>query len=87
MCNKCENSHLTLFKNHHKYTLDKDINQIFTGLCREKNHGKELKYFWKDHNQLCCVGCISKIKDEENGWHKDCNICSINEIKEEKKWK
>jgi hypothetical protein len=87
MCNKCENSHLILFKNHHKYTLDKDLNDIFTGLCKEKNHCKELKYYCKDHNTLCCALCISKIKDEENGQHKDCKIYIINEIKEEKKLK
>ena len=67
MCKKCENSHLILFKNHHKFSLDKDINEVFTGICKEKNHCKELKYYCKDHNQLCCGMCISKIKDEENG--------------------
>ena len=87
MCNKCENYHTMLFKNHHKYTLDKDINEIFTGFCKETNHCKELIYYCKDHNRLCCVACIGKIKDKENGQHKDCNVCSINDIKEEKKLK
>ena len=40
MCNKCEKYHLELFKNHSPLKLDnnKDINNIFTGLCDEKNH-------------------------------------------------
>ena len=84
MCNKCESHHLVLFKNHIKYNLNKDIKEIFTGFCLEKNHNKELKYYCKGHNKLCCVACISKIKDNENGQHKDCDVFSINEIKEEK---
>ena len=31
---------------------------------------------------LC--GCISKIKNENFGNHKDCNVCLIEEIKDEK---
>ena len=85
LCNKCDNSHSMLFKKHQKFTLDKDINEIFTGFCKEINHGKELKYFCKNHNKLCCAVCICKIKDKENGQHKDCNVCILNDIKEEKK--
>ena len=88
MCNKCENYHSLLFKSHHLYTLDKDLKEFFTGFCKEEKHYyNELKYFCKTHNQLCCVVCISKIKDNENGQHKDCQVCSINDIKEEKKAK
>ena len=86
MCNKCDSHHSILFKNHQRFTLDKDINEIFTGYCKKENHSKELQYFCKDHNELCCVSCISKIKDEKNGQHKDCNVCSINDIKNEKKY-
>lgn len=87
MCNKCEIHHSMLFKKHQKFTLDKDINEIFTGFCKKEYHSKELEYFCRDHNELCCASCISKIKDEKNGQHKDCNVCSINEIKNEKKLK
>ena len=84
MCNKCDNYHSMLFKNHNKYSLDKNINEIFTGFCQGINHNKELKYFCKEHNKLCCAVCICKIKDKENGQHSDCNVCSIDEIKDEK---
>ena len=43
-----------------------------------------MEFFCKDHNQLCCVSCICKIKEKGKGQHKDCNICTIEEIKEEK---
>ena len=84
-CNKCEMYHSEIFKNHHTFQLDKDINEIFTGFCKEKNHQKELYYFCKDHNILCCSGCISKIKTRENGKHHDCNVCDINDIFNDKK--
>jgi len=87
MCNKCESHHSALFKKHNKYNLDKDIKEIFTGFCQQENHNKELKYYCKGHNKLCCAACITKIKDNENGQHKDCDVFSINEIKEEKKSK
>ena len=85
LCNKCKNLHSELFELHHLYNLDKDINEIFTGFCKEKRHDIELIYFCKNHNQLCCVGYISKIKDEIFGKHKDCDICYIEEIKDIKK--
>ena len=38
ICNKCENYHSSLFKNHHHlYNLNKE-NEIFTGFCKEKGH-------------------------------------------------
>ena len=87
MCNKCEKHHSELFLRHHQIKLDKnkDINEIFTGLCKEKNHSYELKYFCKTHNKLCCSECITKFKGEGHGQHTDCNICSIEDIKNEKK--
>ncbi len=39
------------------------------------------------HNQLCCAACLSKIKDKINGQHTNCNVCSIEEIENEKKSK
>ena len=34
---------------------------------------------------LCCAACISKIKGKGNGQHADCDICFIENIKDEKK--
>ena len=86
MCNKCENIHEKLFKKyHHCYKLDKDINEIFTGLCKEENHNEPLEYFCKIHNKLCCVSCICKIKGKGKGFHKDCDVYFIKDIKDEKK--
>ena len=85
LCNKCISLHSQLFENHHNYNLEKDIFEIFTGLCKKQKHKNELKYYCKEHNILCCAACISKIKDKENGQHKDCNVCNIEEIEKEKK--
>ena len=85
MCNKCEKYHSELFKNHQQYKVDKDNTEIFTGLCNEKNHLIELKYFCKVHNILCCAECITKLKGEYNGQHSDCEVCFIKDIENEKK--
>ena len=87
MCNKCEKLHSEICKNHHQYKLDKNLKDIFTGYCKEKNHINELEYFCKDHNNLCCGLCITKIKDIKNGQHSDCNVCLIKDIENEKKEK
>ena len=86
-CKKCENIHSILFQAHHTYNINEDINQIFTGICKEESHSDKLKYFCKTHNVLCCAACITKIKDNENGQHSDCNICSIKDVEKEKKSK
>ena len=83
LCNKCEKTHLGWFKIHHPYQLNKN-EDIFTNYCTEKNH-YELKYFCKNHNQLCCAACIVKFNKKGEGQHKDCEICYIEDIKEEKK--
>ena len=85
ICNKCEKIHSGFFENHHILALDKEIDEFFTGYCKEKNHPNELSYFCKDHNILCCPCCIAKIKTQGNGAHFDCNVCDINDISEEKK--
>ena len=74
MCNKCEKIHSKMCKHHHWYNLEQNLNDIFTGFC-------------KDHNILCCASCIAKIKGKGKGEHKDCNICFIEDIKDEKKSK
>ena len=85
LCNKCANHHNEIFEEHQKYNLNENINEIFNGLCRQENHKIKLNYFCRNHNQLCCAACISKIKDKGNGQHTDCKVCSIEEIKNEKK--
>ena len=61
MCNKCDNAHSSLLKNHHHpYNLNKD-EEIFTGYCKEKNHINKLEYYCKNHNQLCCATCLCKL--------------------------
>ena len=84
MCNKCENYHKPFFKNHQIYKLNNE-DEIFTGYCKEKNHQIKLEFFCKDHNQLCCAACIAKLKEKGCGLHKDCEVCVIENIKEEKK--
>ena len=84
ICNKCENFHSKLFQQHHKYSLDKNISEIFTGFCKEENHSDKLEYYCKSHNKLCCSGCIAKIKRKDKGQHSDCEICLIEDIKENK---
>ena len=85
LCNKCENFHSQLYPGHLVANSDKDITDIFTGFCKEKEHFNKLKYFCKTHNQLCCSACITKIKGEGDGQHTDCEVCIIEEIKQEKK--
>ena len=85
MCNKCETFHSKLFPTHQIFNSDEDLNGIFTGFCQEKNHRTKIEFFCKTHNQLCCAICIAKIKKGEIGKHKDCTVCKIEEIKEEKK--
>ena len=48
-------------------------------------HKNELEFFCKNHNQMCCAECITKIKGNEKGQHKDCDVCFLNEIKNIKK--
>ena len=85
MCHKCSNYHNGLFKDHHQYNLNQDFNNIFIGLCKEQNHLLKYEYYCKTHNILCCDSCIVKLKAKGKGQHKDCDICFIEDIKEEKK--
>ena len=84
MCNKCGKTHLSWFKTHKSYQLNKD-EDFFTGYCLEKNHPNKLEFFCRDHNQLCCANCLCVINKKGYGQHKDCNIDCIEDIKEEKK--
>ena len=85
MCNKCEKIHSGLLKKHHIYSLDKDIKEVFTGLCTNNNHSLELEIYCKNHNKLCCAACISKIKIKGKGQHKNCEVYHISKIKNNKK--
>jgi WD40 repeat protein len=84
ICNQCEKNHLSLFPEHKTISLDKDM-EIFTGLCKIENHQNELDYYCKNHNQLCCVKCIAKIKRKGTSQHADCEVCNIEDIVNEKK--
>ncbi len=85
ICNKCEIIHLNLLQHHHSYKFNSNHKDIFTGFCNIENHLNKLEYFCKDHNELCCLGCIAKIKGKGKGQHSNCNIVFIENIKEEKK--
>ena len=45
----------------------------------------KLEFFCKNHNLLCCAACLCKLDKKGLGQHKDCDVCFIEEIKEEKK--
>ena len=85
MCNKCINYHKELFKNHQLKSLDKNGKDIFIDLCRKNNHERKFEFYCKNHNELCCVCCITKLDYKDYGQHKDCDICPIDNIKEENK--
>ena len=88
MCLQCEKLHSGLFKTHHEYNyLDKNIEKKFTGFCNEKNHSFKLEFFCKTHNKLCCLACLSKMKNNIYGQHANCTVYNIAEIKDEKKSK
>ena len=86
MCNKCENYHSKLFKNHKNFLLNNNEEDIYNEFCEEENHNYlKLKYFCKSHNKLCCGLCLTKMKGKGNGQHSECDVCFIEDIKDEKK--
>ena len=85
MCNKCDNYHSNLFKNHHLNKIENDMNEIFFEFCKKDNHYGKLEFFCKTHNQFCCSDCICTIKIEGKGDHSNCDVCTIQNIKNEKK--
>ena len=85
LCNKCTNNHNEYLETHRLINFDKNNQEIFTGLCQELNHKIQLEFYYKNHNKLCCAACLGKIKGNSFGQHFDCDVCSIKEIKEEKK--
>ena len=86
LCNKCLDYHSKIHDIHKIIDLNKDDKEdTFTGFCSIKNHKNELDYFCKDHNELICALCITKINTRGFGQHKDCNVCDINDIINDKK--
>ena len=87
LCSECEVFHSNFCKEHQTYNLDTDYKENFNGYCQENGHFLKLEYFCRTHNILCCAKCITKIKNEKNGKHTDCNLCNIDDIIDEKKCK
>ena len=85
LCKKCESFHSNLFQNHSLYKLDQNINDIFTGYCQKDNHNQILEFYCKTHNELCCASCICVLKGKGKGQHSSCEICFLEDIKDEKK--
>ena len=86
MCEKCLKIHLELY-NHNHININENQNDVFTGICKENDHLYYLDFFCKTHNKLCCLACVSKVNKKGYGQHKDCDICIIEDIKEEKRLK
>ena len=84
MCDKCEQFHSRLFSAHQIINIDNQTDDLFTGYCKEPNHSNKLEFYCKTHDVLCCVACTSKIAKKGYGLHKDCEICFIEDVKEEK---
>ena len=84
MCNICLETHSKFLPNHQALNIDKEQNDSISELCRENNHNQILEYFCQTHNSLWCALCITKIKDKGKGQHKDCDICIIENIKDQK---
>ena len=85
LCSKCQNFHSELFENHTTSSLDKNLKDIFINICKEENHHIKMDFFCKTHNILCCSSCICKIKNDTYGKHRDCNVCVLKDILDEKK--
>jgi len=86
LCEICQKNHQELY-NYNHININENQTEIFTGICKEKNHINNLDFFCKTHNKLCCIACISIINKNGYGQHKYCDICIIEEVQEEKKAK
>ena len=84
MCLNCQKHHSAFLINHHLYKSNKDINELFTGFCKNENHLEKLEFYCKSHNQLCCSPCIVKVKKKGKSQHTNCEVCIIEDIKKEK---
>ena len=52
---------------------------------KKKNNQIKLEFYFKTHNILCCLACVSKIKKSKYGQHSNCEVFSIEDIQEDKK--
>lgn len=84
LCEKCLQYHKEFYM-HQLLDIKKDTDEIFNGICKEENHLNNLEYYCKNHNQLCCDSCIVKFKKNGKGVHSECDICPIEDIKDEMK--
>ena len=85
LCKECEIFHSNFCKEHLTYNIEKEQKDIFNIFCQGPEHKIKYEYFCRSHNILCCARCITKIKNEKNGKHTDCDICNIEDIVESKK--
>ena len=85
LCNKCLNDHSEDFENHSLIKLGKEKEEVFIDICKQENHNNKLEFFCRNHNCLCCLACLSKIKIKNYGQHSNCKYCYIDDIKDEKK--
>ena len=86
LCNKCQNFHEEIHENHNLIDLKKDMNDIFIDICKQNNHTHyKLEFFCETHNDLCCVACLSKIKNDCYGQHSNCKVFQLKDINDEKK--
>ena len=83
-CNKCNNHHSEMCGDHKIIKLNHS-NEVFIDTCKENNHINKLEFYCQEHNTLCCLACISWIKEKGYGQHSDCDVCLIENIKNEKK--
>ena len=44
----------------------------------------KLEFFCREYSQLCCIECINRIKSKKNGAHINCDLCPLEDIKDEK---
>lgn len=85
ICKKCEILHSNICQHHHLYKLDENIEEMLLGFCKNKNHNEKLEFYCKTHNELCCVSCLCVLKGKGKGQHSSCDVCYIEDIKQEKK--
>ena len=86
LCNKCKNFHAEMDEEHKVIDINQK-NEIFIDKCKEENHNAKLEYYCIEHNILCCVACLCKIKEDGYGQHFDCNVTQIKKIENEKRFK
>ena len=85
MCNKCDKVHLSIRKNHHIFSLDKNVKEIFTSFSKEEKHLYELENICKTHDRLYYAQCIAKIKNKGNTQYINSVIRNAKVIVGEKK--